>query len=93
MTAIGDAAFNDVWTVAGEQDQLARWKEEDAALFRSVDPTTHFHREQIRDFLGAVLEGREPAVTGADGRRTVELFSAIYRSSREGRPIRFPLAE
>ena len=28
-----------------------------------------------------------------DGRAVVELFTAIYRSNREGRPIRFPLAE
>jgi len=92
LTTIGDAPFNDVWTVQGEQDRLERWKGEDAELFRSVDATTHFHREQIQDFLRAALEGRDPLVTGEDGRRTVELFTAIYRSNREGRPINFPLA-
>jgi UDP-N-acetyl-2-amino-2-deoxyglucuronate dehydrogenase len=92
MTTIGDAAYNDMWTVRGDEDQVARWKEEDAELFRSIDPTTFFHRLQIQDFLRAVLEGREPSVTGEDGRRTVELFSALYRSNREGRPISFPVA-
>jgi predicted dehydrogenase len=28
-----------------------------------------------------------PLVTGADGRAVVELFTAIYRSNREGRPV------
>ena len=46
---------------------------------------------QIEDYIAAVKEDREPAVTGADGRRTVELFTAIYRSSRDNSPVRFPL--
>ena len=33
----------------------------------------------------------EPSVTGEDGRRTVELFTAIYRSSRDNMPVKFPL--
>ena len=41
-----------------------------------------------RDFLRAIIDGREPAVTGADGRKVVELISAIYQSSNEGRAIR-----
>jgi len=31
------------------------------------------------------------AVTAADGRRVVELFTAIYRATRDGRPVRFPV--
>jgi predicted dehydrogenase len=27
-------------------------------------------------------------VTGEDGKAVVELFTAIYRSNREGRPVR-----
>jgi len=46
---------------------------------------------QIEDFLCAILEDREPLVTGEDGRRTVEIFTAIYRSQRDSRPIKFPL--
>jgi hypothetical protein len=30
-------------------------------------------------------------VTGAEGRVTVEIFSGIYRSQRDGKPIKFPL--
>jgi predicted dehydrogenase len=47
---------------------------------------------QVGDFLRAVLEGRPPAVTAADGRRVVELFTAIYRASRDRGPVRLPLA-
>jgi hypothetical protein len=31
-------------------------------------------------------------VTGEDGRKVVAMFTAIYRSQRGGRPIRFPLS-
>ena len=53
-----------------------------------VDATTHYHALQIADFLAAIRDGRPPLVTGEDGRAVVELFTAIYRSSREGRPVR-----
>ena len=38
-----------------------------------------------------MLDDREPAVTAADGRAVVELFTAIYRSSQSGAPVDLPL--
>jgi predicted dehydrogenase len=46
------------------------------------------HVAQLSDFVAAIAEGREPAVTGADGRATLELVCAVYRSAREGRVVR-----
>jgi UDP-N-acetyl-2-amino-2-deoxyglucuronate dehydrogenase len=91
-TKIADAAFNDIWTIPGEEMMPAKWRQEDSALFGGADPMEHFHRLQVGDFLRAVLDGRPPAVTAADGRRTVELFTAIYRATRDGKPVRFPVA-
>jgi predicted dehydrogenase len=91
LTRITEAAFNDLWTIPGEGHQLPLWKENDALLFRTEDPSLHFHRVQIQDFLRAVLSGRPPAVTAQDGRNTVELFTAIYRAARDGRPVVFPI--
>lgn len=91
-TKIADSAFNDLWTVPGQEGALAQWREEDDALFAGVNPMEHFHRLQIGDFLKSVIAGRPPAVTAADGRRVVELFTAIYRAAREGRSVRFPVA-
>ena len=45
----------------------------------------------IEDFLDAVIEDREPLVNGEEGRKVVEMFTAIYRSQRDGKPIKFPL--
>ncbi|OJW22231.1 MAG: oxidoreductase [Planctomycetales bacterium 71-10] len=51
------------------------------------------HREQIADFLRAIDEGREPIVDGREGRKSVEIIRAIYRSAREGKAVTLPLAD
>ena len=91
ISNIIEPPFNDIWTVPGEQSFLVEWKAEDAKLFASVNPTEHFHRLQIQDFLRAIIEQRPPSITGEDGRRTVELFTAIYQTERNRRPVRLPL--
>lgn len=92
MSSILEPPVNDLWTVPGEEGRLEEWRRQDERLFAGIDPTIHFHRLQIRDFLQAVRAKRAPLVTGEDGRRTVELFTAIYRSRRDRRPVSFPLA-
>ena len=91
LSSITEAPFNDIWTVHGEEQFLPQWKAEDAKLFSSVNPMEHFHRLQIQDFLQAIIEKRQPSITGEDGRRTVELFTAIYRASRDRKAVKFPL--
>lgn len=91
VSGIAEPPVNDLWTVAGEEDQLPRFQQEDRDFFASVDSTHHFHQEQLTDFLQALSDGREPAITLLDGRRTVELFTGIYRSQRDRALVRFPL--
>ncbi len=60
----------------------------------AADPTAigyEKHRRQIADFVGALREGRPPAVQGAEGRRAVEIILAIYRSAESGLPVSLPL--
>jgi predicted dehydrogenase len=45
------------------------------------------HAAQLADLVAAIDEGREPAVTAADARATLELVCAVYESGREGRPV------
>ena len=90
-TGIAEPPVNDLWTVPGEENLLNQWIAEDTRIFNSFDPTIRYMQFQIEDFLHALEKGTEPAVTGIDGRRTVELFTAIYRSSRENKPVKFPL--
>lgn len=43
---------------------------------------TENHKLQIMDLIEALSEGRQPLVTGEDGRRAVRLIEAIYESSK-----------
>jgi UDP-N-acetyl-2-amino-2-deoxyglucuronate dehydrogenase len=80
---------NFVWTLPGEEGSVERWMAEEKASGLREMPD--FHALQLRDFLAAVREGRDPAVTGEEGRKTVEIIQALYRSGREHAPVRLPL--
>jgi predicted dehydrogenase len=91
VSAHVDPPVNDLWTIPGEEHLLAQWQAEDRERAKTQDVMTHYHRLQIEDFLRALIEGRQPALSGREGRKHVEIFCAIYRAQREGRPVRFPL--
>ena len=91
MSNILEPPVNDLWTVPGEEEMLNKWVKEDSEFFDKIDPTVYYMERQIEDFLNAIAANRDPLVTGYDGRRTVELFTAIYRSQRDNQVIKFPL--
>jgi len=91
MTGVAEPPVNDLWTVPGEENMLEEWVKEDTETFNSCDPTVKYMQCQIEDYLRAIENNTEPAVTGEAGRRTVELFTAIYRSTRDNKPVKFPL--
>lgn len=86
-TTMLEPPFNDVWTIPDEAAMLDAWRSDDATAFQSVDPVSHYLSLQVEEFLEAIMAGRDPAVTGEDGRRVVELFSAIYKSQKMGAPV------
>ena len=92
MSSVVEPPINDLWTVPGEERLLEQWKKEDSDLFNGLpNAIAHYFHLQAQDFLRAIVEGREPLITGEDGRRTVEIFTAIYRSQKTGAPVKFPL--
>ena len=91
MSGILEPPVNDIWSVPGEEKMLELWKAEDSAHFNSIDPMVFYMERQIEDFLNAIQNNTQPLVSGEDGRRTVELFTAIYRSTRDNKPVKFPL--
>ena len=92
VSEIAEPPLNDLWTIPGEEALLPSFQAEDRARFAEVNATRHYHALQIQDFLQAVRDDRPPLVTGEEGRIVVAMFTAIYRSRRERRPIKFPLA-
>jgi len=83
----GNAGVIDLWTVQGQEEHTDVFEEGR----ERVPGFPEFHRLQIQDFVRAVQEDREPAVTGAEARKALEIILAIYHSSRTGLPVRFPL--
>jgi predicted dehydrogenase len=49
------------------------------------------HIALYKDFIEAIEQNREPAITLQDGRNAVEVILAIYKSSFEKRPVQLPL--
>ncbi len=42
------------------------------------------HRRNIEDFVKAIQQNRSPLVDGAEGRKSVQLIEAIYKSASQG---------
>lgn len=51
------------------------------------------HQVMVEGMVRALREGGEPPVTGEDGRQSLEIILALYRSAETGRPVRLPLTE
>jgi len=92
ISDVVEPPITDLWSVPGEEQQLAEFQAADRAAFAGIDATVHYHALQTEDFLAAIRENRDPMVTGEEGRRSVELFNAIYRSQANGAAIAFPLS-
>jgi predicted dehydrogenase len=45
------------------------------------------HRRVFEDFIRAVETGSAPSCSGPDGRRSVEMIEAVYRSALENQSI------
>jgi predicted dehydrogenase len=84
-----------LWEVNGEETE---WNPAAGRVGAAADPkqgmvglAVQAHMEQIADVLAAIEEDREPALSGVEARRAVELILAIYKSSAERRVISLPL--
>lgn len=82
-------ATTDLWTFDGENENLARWREQEAG--RSSVP--EFHRLQIAEFVDAVRAGRAPAITGRDGLRALEVIKGVYLSQARQAPVELPMSD
>jgi predicted dehydrogenase len=47
------------------------------------------HTAQVRDFVQALRDGTDPAITGHDATKALRILLAVYESSRSGQPVRF----
>jgi len=52
----------------------------------------HGHTHQFQDVVDAIKKNRTPAVDGPEGRKSVEIILAIYKSAETGKAVSLPLA-
>jgi len=62
------------------------------ACFQKINATGHYTLANSGFFCRPFETVGQPLVTGEDGRRVVELFTAVYRSNKRKAADRFPLA-
>jgi UDP-N-acetyl-2-amino-2-deoxyglucuronate dehydrogenase len=77
------------WSLAGEEPRVERLAAPPSGASR--DPaaiSSQAHVAEFTDFYSAIRDGRPPAIDGREGRRALALVEAIYRSHREGQPVR-----
>ena len=65
-----------------------------AAYLASLPPLRYEHHAgQLDNVLTAIETGTPPAITGEDGRRTIELITAIYKAGATRQPAELPLSK
>jgi UDP-N-acetyl-2-amino-2-deoxyglucuronate dehydrogenase len=92
ISSIVQPPTNDLWTIPGEEKNLAIWNKDDTKFFKTIDAVEYYIRLQNRDFMMSVINNSEPLITAKEGRKTVEIFTAIYQSTREQKPIKWPIS-
>jgi UDP-N-acetyl-2-amino-2-deoxyglucuronate dehydrogenase len=86
----GTPAYHDTWAVGGEIRHVSHHTPETdhnpplATVHLDLLP---FHTEMIHEFVEAIVEDRDPLVTGEEARTSLAIILAIYESTRTGRAV------
>ncbi|HSP95475.1 MAG TPA: Gfo/Idh/MocA family oxidoreductase, partial [Thermoanaerobaculia bacterium] len=87
---VGGFAMNEMtaWKFADESPEDAKVLER----YRTNPPDVYGfgHHEYYRDVFNAIAKEEPPFVDGLEGRRSLEVITAIYESIESGREVRFP---
>lgn len=76
--------------VVTRNGSVAEWHFPEGAEETPVEPPEG-PANIVEDVVGVLRRGGSPMVDGAEGRRSVELIQAIYKSAREGGWVSLPL--
>ena len=68
-------------------------EQELTAFYNAIPPLRcEGHTGEIDNYLTALEHGERPLITGKDGRRTIELITAIYKSGALSETVSLPIA-
>ena len=80
------------WSDAGRDAKWVRW-EKDADVPPEQRSTAAANRRVAEDWLTAIDEQREPACSGQNAAKALEMVMAVYRASLGRTRVKLPLAE
>jgi predicted dehydrogenase len=87
---VGGKSVNkiEIWNLATETKENNKDSEE-------VPPNIYGfgHNELYKDMVDAIKNNRQPYIDGIQGKRALEVVLAIYKSAKEGTPVKLPLKE
>lgn len=80
----------DVWNFADETDE-----DKENKGFEEVTSNVYGngHTLLFKDVIDAIKEDRKPYVDAVAGKNALEMILAIYKSQKEGRPVKLPLCD
>lgn len=89
---IGGTSTNniDVWDFADEDDSD---QENKGLKEQTSNVYGNGHTSLFRDMMDAIRDDREPYVNAVAGRNALEMVLAIYKSRKEGQPVKLPLTD
>ena len=78
-----------LWEIKGEQipDNIETGSTRVSTASNPAALGIEGHMLQISDMVDAVIDNRKPMVDQYEGRKPVEIITAIYESSRSGKPV------
>ena len=81
-------------TTKADEELLARMAGKTQTGGGAADPKAighHGHTGLFKDVLEAIKKGKKPLSDGPEGRRSVEIILAIYKSAETGKAVKLPL--
>ena len=90
---IGGLAVNRIETWRFSDADIAGDKEENVLNPGEKDPPTVYgfgHAALFKDFVEAIEANREPEISGASGKKALEIILAIYKSQKTGKAVDLP---
>jgi UDP-N-acetyl-2-amino-2-deoxyglucuronate dehydrogenase len=79
------------WHLLDPREDGEEKAEASSGAARPMDISDAGHIAQFRDFAAAIRERRRPFIDGHEGRKSIEVVEAIYRSARANAPVSLPL--
>lgn len=87
-TIILDGDAIGCWSIDGEESSEGGGETITDGSANPSNISSQGHRLQIEDMICSIVENRGPAIDGIEGRKSLELVDALYRSATTGLPVK-----